>query len=89
LSIDDDIRRKLEARSQYKRMSGLERWEETATKAEREKFYRYVRNWLELKREGHSIGWAAFATLCQEDLKDFEVGAQALKGALSARIKRL
>ena len=49
----------------------------------------YVRNWLLLRDDGHNIGWKAFSELCCEDIPSFDVAHQALKGALSERIKRL
>ena len=87
---DDDIRKKLEGRSQYSnRMNALEAWEKSATKKERAEFEAYVRNWLLLRADGASIGWKAFAELCSEDLRGFKIAPQGLKGALSDRIKRL
>lgn len=87
---DDQIREKLARRTQYSnRANALESWERTAPKKDRKAFEAYLRNWLHMRNDGHPIGWKAFCELCVEDIGSFNMGPQALKGALSGRIKRL
>jgi hypothetical protein len=88
--VDEDIKQRLAKRGQYaSRTNALQVWERTAPKKERAMFEAYVRNWLLLRDDGHNIGWKAFSELCCEDIPSFDVAHQALKGALSERIKRL
>lgn len=87
---DESIRKKLAKRTQYSsRLNALEAWERVAPKKDRKTFEAYVRNWLEMKSDGHPIGWKAFCELCVEDIPTFNMGSQALKGALFGRIKKL
>ncbi len=87
---DENIRKKLASKSQYtNRTNALVAWEQGASKADRKLFEGYVRNWLQMRHDGHSIGWKAFADLCAEDIPSFNVLHQALKGVLGERIKRL
>ena len=87
---NEEIKQRLSERGQYaNRTNALKVWEKTAPKQERATFEAYVRNWLLLRDDGHNIGWKAFSELCREDIPSFDVAHQALKGALSERIKRL
>tara|TARA_R110000824_G_scaffold87037_8_gene214877 strand:- start:1850 stop:2143 length:294 start_codon:yes stop_codon:yes gene_type:complete len=87
---NEEIKQRLSERGQYaNRTNALKVWEKTAPKQERTTFEAYVRNWLLLRDDGHNIGWKAFSELCCEDIPSFDVAHQALKGALSERIKRL
>lgn len=87
---DEEIRKKLAAKSQYEnRANALTTWEAAASKKDRKLFEDYVRNWLLMRVDGASIGWKGFSDLCAEDIPGFTVGPQPLKGALGGRIKRL
>ena len=87
---DGAIRTKLAGRAQQAgRINALEAWEKTASQKDLKVFESYVRNWLLMRADGANIGWKSFAELCGEDIAGFNMGAQALKGALSGRIKRL
>ena len=87
---DEEIKARLAGRSaKAGRFNALESWERTASKKERQMFESYVRNWLLMRADGVNIGWKSFANLCVDDIPGFDMGAQALQGALSGRIKRL
>lgn len=81
---------RLDKADQYHvRKNGFDTWEAAAPAEDVKTFYDYLNMWLKKRQSGATIGWKSFAMICREDIPSFELGEQALLGALRDRIRNL